>query len=116
MKLPLRVTTAHYLICENPSCRKRKAVKSPSQARRQRFCSKPCAAAVTGGFVTIPLEVRRARSKLQGQRRRQQRMAELQQWSPIEIYRRAYRAGWKAGIRYMERWADVQRGTIQRRG
>jgi hypothetical protein len=111
MKLPLRVTEAHYFTCQNPECRQRKAVRSPSQAKRQRFCSKACAGAVCGGFVTIPLEVRRQRAKVQGQRGRQKRMAELQQFTPIDLYRRAYRCGWKAGIRYMQRWGDVRTGA-----
>lgn len=106
MKLPARVTAAHYIVCQNPRCRRHKAVRSPSQAKRQRFCSKACAGATVGGFTTIPLEVRRARSKAQGQRNRQKRMRELAGESPILIHRRAYRAGWKAGIRYMQRCAS----------
>lgn len=104
MNLPATVTPAHFVTCEY--CGLEKAVRSPSQAKRQRFCSRRCAATVTGGVATIPKAERSARAKAAGLKHRQRRMAELGQWTRIEVYRRAYRCGWKAGIRYMQKYAS----------
>lgn len=106
MKLPARVTAAHYMTCQNPKCRRRKAVRAPSQAKRQRFCSKQCAGSVCGGWTKIPREVKVAIGRAAAARNRQRRMRELANESPIQIFRRAYRAGWQSGVRYMKRCAS----------
>jgi hypothetical protein len=110
MKLPQRLTAAHYLTCQNPACRRRKAVHSPGVAKRQRFCSRQCGAKVTGYFSTLPKAEITRLAKEAAQKVKHQRWAtvgeRLARMTAQQLYRTAYRSGWKAGIRYMQRWGS----------
>lgn len=87
-----------FIVCKNPTCRAVVEVRSAYYQKRRKFCSKRCNGIMTGA-KNIPREARSRGGHTSRQIRQAAAMARLAGLSPVEIWRQAYRAGWKTGRR-----------------
>jgi hypothetical protein len=92
-------------VCHYLACQRIYPVKSPFEQRRRKYCSRRCAGLAVGGVWRIPTEAKRAAAKKAAQINRQKAMARLADLSPWQIWRKAWSAGWKSGVRYARRCA-----------
>lgn len=85
-----------HILCARPGCEGALRVRTPSEQRRHRFCSRRCAALVTQN-------IRRAQpgkgGRTSGRRRQQASLARVAGLTPLQAFRLGYVRGLQSKLR-----------------
>jgi hypothetical protein len=93
-----------FIVCANPACRKVKEVRSPYEQRTIKTCSRRCQAVVFNYAArNMTPEDRRRGAERSKVVRRRAAMRALEGLTPVQIYRKAFSAGWHAGVQSARR-------------
>lgn len=92
-----------FIVCANPSCGQVKQVRNRYEQRTVKTCSRRCQGILFGHIQKLTSEQRQVAAARSTVVRRARAMRALAGLSPLEIYRRAFSNGWKAGVRSARR-------------